>query len=137
MQGRLSLLCAALLHNEIYPPMNFKLIPLILFEISSGQNVWKITKGNNSKIIKVRVIILSTSFLLNKIYPPMNFHVDISKSFWFILHAGEKLSMKNNKGLISNIMKGMHCTPPEWDKSINEVSCWYLKGFLGYALDKN
>jgi hypothetical protein len=31
----------------------------------------------------------------------------------------------------------VHCTPPEWDLCTYEVSCWYLKGFLSYVLDKN
>jgi hypothetical protein len=30
-----------------------------------------------------------------------------------------------------------HCTPPHRDLSIYEVSSWYLKYFLRYALDKN
>jgi hypothetical protein len=60
MQCMLSFLCVALLLNKIYPPMKFQFdTSLHFFEISSGQKVWKITKGNNSKILKGRVIILA------------------------------------------------------------------------------
>jgi hypothetical protein len=45
-----------------------------------------------------------------------------------MLHSGEKLSRKNNKGKNSKIMKGrviilVHFTPPECDLSTYEVSC--------------
>jgi hypothetical protein len=61
MQGRLSFLCAALLLNEIYPPMNFQIDTSNTIKMSSRQKVWKITKGNKSKIIKGTVIILAHS----------------------------------------------------------------------------
>jgi hypothetical protein len=54
MQGRLSFLCAAILLNEIYPPMKFQ----VLFEISSGYTVTKnlsfsqCTKTNKSSEVK-------------------------------------------------------------------------------------
>ena len=86
---------------------------------------------------------MCTTFLLNKIYPPMKFHIDISKAFLEICSTQMKnLVWKIKKGNNSKIMKGrvitlMHWTPPEWDLSIYEVSCWYLKGFCSYTLDKN
>jgi hypothetical protein len=50
--------------------------------LHSGENLsMKKTKGNNSKIMKGRVIILVHCQLLSEIYAPVKFHVDISKAF--------------------------------------------------------
>jgi hypothetical protein len=59
VRSRLSFLCAALLLNEIYPAMKIQVDTSNTFEIRSGQKVWKIKKGNNSKIIMGRVLTLA------------------------------------------------------------------------------
>jgi hypothetical protein len=99
----------------------------------------KITKGDNWKIMQGRLSFLCATLLLKEIYPPMKFQVDTSNTFWDKLLTK---SMKITKGNNSKIMKGrviilVHCIPPGWDVSTYEVSCWYLKGFLSYALDKD
>jgi hypothetical protein len=143
MQGRLSFLCAAPLLSKIYPPMKFQVDTSNTLRLAPDKIVWKRTKGNNSKIIYTEELsFLGTAFLLNKIYPPMTFHVDISNTFALCSTKVKNYVWKITKGNNSKIMKGrviilVHCTPPEWDLCTYEVSCWYLKGLLSYALDKN
>ena len=67
--GRIVVLCTALLLNKINPPMVFKVIPEILFELCSRQKLsMKINKGHKlHKYDGQRC----TALLLNEIYPPM------------------------------------------------------------------
>jgi hypothetical protein len=86
MQGRLSFLCAALFLNKIYPPVTFQFDTSNTFLDKLQTKVWKISKDNNSKIIKGRVLIL---IVLAKSIPSPHkrFHVDISKAFWDMLRT--------------------------------------------------
>jgi hypothetical protein len=69
----------------------------------------------------------------------MTYHVDISNTFWVMLHSGEELSIKITKGKLTQgrVIILVHCTPLQWGLSTHEVSSWYLNYFLRYDPDKN
>jgi hypothetical protein len=102
----------------------------------------KSNKGQELKNYE-RVVLsfLCIAHLLIEIFTPMKFTIDISKGFLSYV-LDKKLVWKITKDNDSKIMHArviiiVHCTLRDWDLSTFEVSCWYLKGLLSYALDKN
>ena len=91
-------MCTALPIDEIYPPTKFHNHSLVL-EISTGQNLSKKAKGNNSKLNKQELLLTLTlalhSPLLRSIHP-QNF-ITIG-SIVLEICTGQNSSMKENKG---------------------------------------
>jgi hypothetical protein len=83
MQGMLSFLCAALVLNEIYPPMKFQVDISKAFSVMLWTKIKfeKKQRAISEKLCRVELSFFCTALILNMIYPPMKFQVDTSNTF--------------------------------------------------------
>ena len=111
---------------------SFKLIPLILLSKygPDKKKVWKISKGNNSEIMKERVMVLE--HCTSPQWDLSTYEVSSWYLLYFLKYGPDKIKVwkiskaSNSEILIARVMVLMHCTFPQWDLSTYEVSSWYL-----------
>jgi hypothetical protein len=101
--------------------------------------VWKVTKGNNSKIRKGRVIILVHCTPPQWDHPPMKFQVDISNTFE--ISSGQNSMKKNNEKnkvqLLKNCIGKSYHSCAQHSSSIRSIQLWHFmltsETLLSYA----